>query len=539
MKQTKQVFYAVARGYKTGIFTAWHGPDGCQAQTKGYRPNPIFRKIFTLQEAEEFLAHHGIVAPQIQQIPPPQTPPAQPAPGKAEIADTSQQTITRAQAAKPQRQQGEKRDHLAQTWSQKYNPASNWESADHTRDHDHANWSAPPSQSQSPFTDENQNQPHWGEGYLKNRMRDLKNLRINLPSPPAKEPVDRLNIDESIVSAEWCNAHDIPVPSELIDGEYQLAQEVYRRVLYSDTWTKKDKHMQQYFIVVDNKRDYNLNQTSDVTFQCLDRHAKQVRRIAHDSAQIRKSQEIEISLRSNYEDLEKINIRLCRQIEVGRERIRTLEAEAVTESVKPTPTRTGRRGSPARSERRETPARKARPTRKGTPTASVKRSSRKEISETTTIFSSPERVNDSPSPTTTESPTHYPEVTYESPGDDELELSNLNIEELSNKSESSNISSPTESLNSHNLDHLHDHHADLQYESECERLETLSQPNTTKSKSKSKKKITFDLTSTGNYSACEFCIQGFGKRTGHRGPHLTKRRTTGNKILSSSSSSYK
>ena len=119
-------------------------------------------------------------------------------------------------------------------------------------------------------------------------MRDLKKLRINLPSPPAKDPVDRHNINASIVSEEWCNAHDIPVPSELIDGEYQLAQEVYRRVLYSETWTQKDLHIQQYFKIVDDKRDYNLQQTSDVTFQCLDRHAKLVRRVAHDSAQIRK-----------------------------------------------------------------------------------------------------------------------------------------------------------------------------------------------------------------------------------------------------------
>ena len=516
MKQNKQTFYAVARGYKTGIFTAWFGPDGCQAQTKGYKPNPVFRKFFTLHDAEEFLASHGIVAPLIQAQPPAQTSPAQtPAqtpPAKAVNIEEQ------PKAPRPQRQQGERRDHLAQAWAQAYNSSDNWKNTVHTHNHD--NWSAPPSQSQfPPSTDENQ--PHWGEGYLKNRMRDLKKLRINLPSPPAKDPVDRHNINASIVSEEWCNAHDIPVPSELIDGEYQLAQEVYRRVLYSETWTQKDLHIQQYFKIVDDKRDYNLQQTSDVTFQCLDRHAKLVRRVAHDSAQIRKTQDTEKILRSNYEDLEKVNIKLCLQVEEGRERFRLLKAErSESGSVTPSPAQTGRRGSPTRSKRKETPVRTIRPTRKQTPTASEKRSSRNKEREITTIDSSPERVLESPSPTTTESPTHHPEVSYESPGEDELELSNLNLEELSNRSERSNISSPNES-SSDNWDPPQEHPADPEYESE---YESLSQ-DTVKSKSKSKKKITFDLTSTGNYSACEFCIQGFGKRTGHRGPHLTKRRT--------------
>ena len=58
MKQSKNNYYAVARGFKTGVFSDWHGPNGAQAQTKGFKPNPIFRKFPSREEAEAFLTEN-------------------------------------------------------------------------------------------------------------------------------------------------------------------------------------------------------------------------------------------------------------------------------------------------------------------------------------------------------------------------------------------------------------------------------------------------------------------------------------------------
>ena len=372
-------------------------------------------------------------------------------------------------------------------------------------------------------------------------MRDLKKLRTNLPRPPAKEPVDRFDIDASIISEEWCNAHDIPVPNELVDGEYQLAQEVYRRVLYSDTWTQKDTHIQEYFKIVDDKRDYNLLITSDITFQCLDRHAKSVRRISHDSAQIKKSQETEKKLRLEYRDLEKVNIKLCKQIEDERKNLLVRRTKASPSPARPPRKTVTSSKSPALSKsnlkRSSTkPSAKKEYTRDTTPDTTRAGSPSLSTASTETPPEYLDEREGSPtlSSASTEIPLEYPQAErqeaprkevdqYSSPEEDEIELANLQLEELSNRSESI-PNSPTESIDSNDLQFLQDQHNDLQYQSECERLETLSQ------KTKQKKKITFDLSqTTDKYTACEFCIQGFGKRTGHRGPHLTKRRSANSK----------
>jgi hypothetical protein len=340
-------------------------------------------------------------------------------------------------------------------------------------------------------------------------------LRITLPRPPATEPVDRQDIHASIVSNEWCSAHNIPIPSEIVDGEYQLAQEVYRRVLYSETWTEKDQHMQKFFAIVDDKRDFNLKQTSDVTFQCLDRHAKSVRRIAHDSAQIKSSQQAQYKLTSNYRDLEKLNLKLAKQVEDEKKKCKQLQhqlAIAKSEATKKSP---GSRGSDT------------------TPTT---RAERKTLSQSTPLERSKTRNNTtrktptlaSPSSsTTTQSPSRYSDVRdgYESPSECEIELSNLALQNISDQSENEK-SSPVESvgsLRSEQLEFLQDQHADLQYESEQERLATLFRQE------KPKKKLTFDIPAADNYSACLLCFEGSDKRTGHRGPHLTKRRPSSTK----------
>ena len=50
----KKKFYAVRRGYRPGIYIAWSGPDGAEAQVKGFS-NPLYRAFATLREAEAWL----------------------------------------------------------------------------------------------------------------------------------------------------------------------------------------------------------------------------------------------------------------------------------------------------------------------------------------------------------------------------------------------------------------------------------------------------------------------------------------------------
>jgi ribonuclease HI len=56
----KKKFYAVRRGHRTGIFTAWFGPDGAQVQVQGFA-GAEYRGFASRREAEAFMqgAAHG------------------------------------------------------------------------------------------------------------------------------------------------------------------------------------------------------------------------------------------------------------------------------------------------------------------------------------------------------------------------------------------------------------------------------------------------------------------------------------------------
>jgi ribonuclease HI len=58
MAKVKNKYYAVARGRKPGIYTAWSGQDGAEAQIKGFS-NPLFRGFGTLEDAEAWLRQEG------------------------------------------------------------------------------------------------------------------------------------------------------------------------------------------------------------------------------------------------------------------------------------------------------------------------------------------------------------------------------------------------------------------------------------------------------------------------------------------------
>jgi len=55
-------FYAVARGRKPGIYTQWFGPDGAEAQIKGFE-NARFKGFASLEEAEAWLEKPGEYRP--------------------------------------------------------------------------------------------------------------------------------------------------------------------------------------------------------------------------------------------------------------------------------------------------------------------------------------------------------------------------------------------------------------------------------------------------------------------------------------------
>jgi ribonuclease HI len=58
----KKNFYAVLRGYRPGIYRAWSGPDGAEAQVKGF-PNARYKGFATRREAEAWLKSEPLPKP--------------------------------------------------------------------------------------------------------------------------------------------------------------------------------------------------------------------------------------------------------------------------------------------------------------------------------------------------------------------------------------------------------------------------------------------------------------------------------------------
>ena len=51
---SQKKFYAVIRGYRPGIYTAWYGPGGAEEQVLGYA-GAIYKGFFTVEEARRWL----------------------------------------------------------------------------------------------------------------------------------------------------------------------------------------------------------------------------------------------------------------------------------------------------------------------------------------------------------------------------------------------------------------------------------------------------------------------------------------------------
>jgi ribonuclease HI len=56
-------YYAVRRGRKTGIFTEWFGPDGAQAQVRGFK-GAVYKGFPTRSEAEQFVKSSAAAPPE-------------------------------------------------------------------------------------------------------------------------------------------------------------------------------------------------------------------------------------------------------------------------------------------------------------------------------------------------------------------------------------------------------------------------------------------------------------------------------------------
>lgn len=54
MKKSRPRYYAVARGRKRGIYTAWDGPGGAWEQVRGF-PGALYRKFDSLDDARRFI----------------------------------------------------------------------------------------------------------------------------------------------------------------------------------------------------------------------------------------------------------------------------------------------------------------------------------------------------------------------------------------------------------------------------------------------------------------------------------------------------
>jgi ribonuclease HI len=52
---SQKKFYAVIRGYRPGIYTAWYGPGGSEEQVRGYT-GAIYKGFVTVEEARRWLA---------------------------------------------------------------------------------------------------------------------------------------------------------------------------------------------------------------------------------------------------------------------------------------------------------------------------------------------------------------------------------------------------------------------------------------------------------------------------------------------------
>ena len=145
---------------------------------------------------------------------------------------------------------------------------------------------------------------HWAEQYLQLRLRRLEHLRRQLPSPPGRKPADN---SSSIVTERWCDDSSIPIPTDIVDREFKLATETYRKILYTESWTTKEQYIVEYIESVDGQHDFTLQHMSDVIYQSVHRQTTLLQKNKADVEQLVVSQSIQKQLFEQNQRLRLVN----------------------------------------------------------------------------------------------------------------------------------------------------------------------------------------------------------------------------------------
>ena len=201
--------------------------------------------------------------------------------------------------------------------------------------HLYQHWKESSDRSVAPILEELELGTHWAEPYLQLRLRKLERLRHQLPSPPAHGR-DSTRLNSPILTDRWCDENSIPIPTDIVDREYKLTTESYRRILYTESWDEKDTHIVKYIETVDGQRDFALQHLCDVTYQCVSRQTLLLRKNATDVEQLEASQDIQKSLFEQNQRLLLAN-KALKQRNIRAHNKKTVQFEPTTNAVPNSP----------------------------------------------------------------------------------------------------------------------------------------------------------------------------------------------------------
>jgi hypothetical protein len=123
-------------------------------------------------------------------------------------------------------------------------------------------------------------------------MTQLQQARHELPIPPS-----------SILATPGDVKNQLP--SDLVDRQYKLTTDAYRRILYTDSWITKDKFIRQYMETVDTTRDTSVQHLGEVHCKLIKRHNLLQRKNKEDVEQLAASQSIQTSL---FQQTQRLNL---------------------------------------------------------------------------------------------------------------------------------------------------------------------------------------------------------------------------------------
>ena len=139
----------------------------------------------------------------------------------------------------------------------------------------------------SSASDRHHLETHWTEGYLQQRLLEIQHARHQLPTTPTVLLA---------TLATSCDDTFATSPADIVDRQYKLTLETYRRILYTDSWSTKDKYFHQYIQTVDDQRDKNLQSICTVHTKVVKNHNILQRKNKVGATELVASQSIQTSL---------------------------------------------------------------------------------------------------------------------------------------------------------------------------------------------------------------------------------------------------